>query len=81
MFHRLSDVDLFMLSGYASFAACVVTVWTIPETTTLDLFESDRKWLMILEGRKGEYDGAANKTEYLSLYERNKRRHQYSYGA
>ena len=81
MFHRLRDVDLFMLSGYASFAACVVTVWTIPETTTLDLYESDRKWLMILEGRKGEYDGAANKPEYLSLYERNKRRHQYFYGA
>ena len=74
LFHHLSEVDMFLLSGYASFAACIVTIWTIPETTSLDLYETDRKWRMILEGRKGEYEGAANSPEYLSLFERSKLR-------
>ena len=66
------DVDLFLICGYASFFACLITVWTIPETNSLDLLEVDRKWRMTLEGRKGEYSGAANHPDYLSMYERNK---------
>ena len=76
MFHHFAAVDLFLISGYASIAACVITVWTIPETTSLDLYETDRKWRMTLEGKKGDYEGAANKPEFMSLYERNKVRHE-----
>ena len=66
------DVDLFLLSGYASFLACIISVWTIPETTGLDLLEIDRKWRMTLEGRKKDYTGAANHPKFLSMYERHK---------
>jgi hypothetical protein len=72
LFNYVDDLDMFLLSGYASFAACAVTFWTIPETTGLDLYETDRKWRMILDGRKGEYQGDANHPKFLSFYERNK---------
>jgi hypothetical protein len=51
-----------------------VTFWTIPETTGLDLYETGRKfkWCMILDGRKGEYQGDANHPKFLSYYERMK---------
>jgi hypothetical protein len=72
LFHRISADDMFLVSGYACFAALAVTIWTIPESTGLDLHELDRKWIMILEGRKGEYIGAANDPKHLSIYERTK---------
>ena len=73
LFQRVdNDLDMFLLSGYASFLACAVTYWTIPETTGLDLHENDRKWHMILAGRKAEYQGAANHPAYLSVYERHR---------
>jgi hypothetical protein len=68
----LSSEMLFLYSGYASFLACLVTFWTLPETSTLDLLEVDRKWHLILQGRKGDYKGDANLPQYLSFYERQK---------
>jgi len=65
-----NNLDLFLLSGYASFAACLITFGTIPETLGLDLLEVDKKWRMILEGKKGEYQGDANHPKFLSHYER-----------
>ena len=73
LFHHVSDVEMFLISGYASFAACAITFWTLPETTGLDLYELDRKWRMTLDGRKREYQGDANHPNYLSFYERKKR--------
>lgn len=70
LFNYSDEVQLFLISGYASFAACILTFITIPETTTLDLYEIDRKWRMILDGRKAEYEGLANSPEHLSYYER-----------
>jgi len=70
LFQRLGELDMFLLSGYASFLACAVTYWTIPETAGLDLYENDRKWHLILAGRVAEYQGAANRPEHLSVYER-----------
>jgi len=67
-----NDLDLFLLSGYASFVACLVTFCTIPETLGLDLYEIDKKWRMILEGRKADYKGDANHPKFLSYYERSK---------
>jgi hypothetical protein len=69
LFHNVGDVNMFLLSGYASFVACVVTFWTIPDTAGLDLYEFDRKWRMILNGREGEYEGPANQPEFISLHE------------
>jgi hypothetical protein len=71
MFNFLQrDADLFLLSGYTSFLACIITVWTIPETVGLDLLEIDRKWRMTLDGRKKDYTGPANHPDHLSMYER-----------
>jgi hypothetical protein len=71
-FNYIGDVDMFLVSGYASFAACVVTFWTIPDVTTLDLHEIDRLWSMTLDGRRAEYIGDASSPKYLSHYERTK---------
>jgi MFS family permease len=71
LFHHVEhDADLFLICGYASFAACLISLWTIPETNGLDLLEIDVKWRMTLEGRKGEYTGPANHPDHLSMYER-----------
>lgn len=78
LFNSLVDeMQLFLISGYCSFAAALITFLTIPETTLLDLYESDRKWRMILAGRKGDYSGPANQPEYLSYIER--RKHGYEW--
>jgi MFS family permease len=72
LFNYVSGVQMFLISGYASFAACFITFVAIPETSTLDLYEIDRRWRMIIDGRKMDYDGPANNPEHLSFYERSK---------
>jgi MFS family permease len=48
-FHHVSnDLDLFLLSGYASFIAAIVTYWFIPETRGHDLAENDRYWTFLV---------------------------------
>jgi hypothetical protein len=71
LFNFISEKQLFLFSGYASFIACCITFMTIPETTTLDLYEIDKQWRMILNGRKFDYEGPANDPKHLSFYERN----------
>lgn len=71
MFNFVSEKGLFLFSGYASFIACCITFMTIPETTTLDLYEIDKQWRMILDGKKFEYEGPASDPKHLSFYERN----------
>lgn len=67
-----TTTNLFLWSGYASFTAAVITFCTIPETTDLNLYETDRRWRMILEGRKADYVGEATMPKYLSFYEQQK---------
>jgi len=79
-----SDPDLFLLSGYASLVAGIVTFYTIPETSGLDLSEMDRKWHSIRQGKRNEYHGSANHPRFLSYYERqrwssNDHRHRQQY--
>ena len=64
------DAQLFLISGYCCFIACIITFFTIPETTTLDLYELDQQWRMILTGKKGDYVGRACAPEHLSFLER-----------
>mmetsp|Transcript_27975 Transcript_27975/g.43479 ORF Transcript_27975/g.43479 Transcript_27975/m.43479 type:complete len:558 (+) Transcript_27975:302-1975(+) len=71
-FNYVTDASMFLICGYSCFLAFLVTTLTIPETTTLDLFEVDVKWHMIISGKKGLYDGPANLPEYSSYYERKK---------
>lgn len=72
MFNFVGERELFLLSGYASFAASLITFLTIPETTTLDLYEIDKQWRSILNDET--YEGAATDPKYLSFYERNQKR-------
>lgn len=71
LFNFITEKQLFLFSGYASFIACCITFMTIPETTTLDLYEIDKQWRMILDGKKFDYEGPANDPKHLSFYERN----------
>ncbi|KAL7580292.1 hypothetical protein ACA910_013022 [Epithemia clementina (nom. ined.)] len=64
-----SDLDMFLLSGYASLVAGAVTFWTIPESLGLPLEELDQKWKSMIENKP--YHGPANQAKYLSVYERN----------
>jgi len=68
-----TDSALFLISGYTSFAAAIFTFLTIPDLTTLDLYEIDKQWRMILNGSEYEYDGAAVDPRHLSYLERRKR--------
>lgn len=77
LFGYVDEMHLFLISGYCSFAAALITFLTIPETSTLDLYEFDRKWRMILAGRKAQYAGPAIQPEYLSYIER--RKHGYEW--
>ena len=70
MFNYLSDAGMFLVSGYCSFLACLVTFMTIPESSTLDLHELDKKWILTLGGRIEEYRGEANEFRHISTWER-----------
>ena len=72
LFNYTKEVDMFLISGYTSFVACVITIWAIPETRKLDLKELDKQWLMALEGKRHQYSGPANSADFLSLFEKNK---------
>jgi len=72
LFNYIGDKELFLVSGYASFAASLITFLTIPETTTLDLYEIDKQWHNILGGET--YEGPAVTPKHLSFYERNHHR-------
>jgi MFS family permease len=65
-----NDADLFLMCGYASFIACLLTFFTIPDTTNMDLLEIDRKWRMAANGVDENYNGPANDPRFLSFYER-----------
>jgi hypothetical protein len=72
-----SELDLFLLAGYASLAACAVTYWTIPETSGLDLPELDVLWGLILTGRPQDYRGPATQATFFSHYERHYHHHHH----
>ena len=72
LFNFCTERDLFLFSGYASFAASFITFLTIPETMSLDLYEIDKQWHAVL--RDERYEGPATDPKYLSFYERNQNR-------
>ena len=72
LFNFCTERELFLFSGYASFAASLITFLTIPETTSLDLYEIDKQWHAVL--RDERYEGPATDPKYLSFYERNQNR-------
>lgn len=75
-FHKLdqnNQAGLFWICGVCSFLAAGITFCCIPDTTTLDLYELDREWRMVVDGRDGEYVGPAVDVQHLSFWERRRR--------
>ena len=77
VFHRISnEIDLFLLSGYMSFVAAIITYWFVPETLGHDLRENDQHWEHIVtsyldnssDGTVGD-DYLHQNPLYLSVYE------------
>lgn len=68
MFNYLTENQMFLISGYCSFLALFITFLTVPESSTLDLHELDKKWRLIL--RDKDYYGPANEYRHLSVWER-----------
>jgi len=70
------DGMLFWISGLCSFVAAVITLICIPDTTTLDLYELDKEWRMLVDDNSNggatseRYSGPAVNGEHLSLWER-----------
>jgi hypothetical protein len=70
VFNHLSESGMFLISGYCSFLAWLVTWITIPESATLDLHQIDQKWRLALAGKVHDYRGAANDFRHMSTWER-----------
>jgi len=70
LFHFATESGMFFICGWCALMAYAVTFVTIPDVTTLDLFEIDKKWLLAMDGREKEYVGPASHEEYLSYYEK-----------
>jgi MFS family permease len=67
------DVTLFIISGICCFIAGVISMYTLPESKGLDLYEIDKKWHLTLQGKQDTYVGPASAPPYLSFYERRQR--------
>jgi len=70
LFNYTNDVHIFLISGYTSLLACLITFFFIPESCGLDLFELDRKWNMIVYGNEREYRGPVDSPHFCSLFEK-----------
>lgn len=69
-FSHMTKPEIFWISGVCGIAGVIVTVLFVPDVTTLDLIEIDKKWALTKVGRDSEYKGAAVDPQYLSLWER-----------
>ncbi|GIL71055.1 hypothetical protein Vretifemale_1695 [Volvox reticuliferus] len=70
VFNLVSDRAKFWISAFCGLAGVILTFFTIPDITGLDLREGDRRWLAILDGNHGYYHGEAVNPKYLSIFER-----------
>jgi len=62
---------MFFLSGISSFLGAIATVILVPDLNGMDLFELDRRWRLIRDGRVRDYYGEADDGRFLSYWERN----------
>jgi len=70
LFHYVNGGQMFFICGYCSLLGALITYITLPETVGLDLNEVDKRWGMIRQGRKDDYDGPAVDPAALSFYEK-----------
>ncbi|KAG2425952.1 hypothetical protein HXX76_013325 [Chlamydomonas incerta] len=70
VFGLVDNRTKFWISAFCGLAGVILTFITIPDVTTLDLREGDRRWLAILDGHHDMYHGEAVNPKNLSLVER-----------
>lgn len=62
--------DTFIVCAVCGILGLILTTVFVPDVTELDLSEMDKRWGMIVEGKKDEYHGEAVNPAYLSVYEK-----------
>ncbi|EFJ43350.1 proton/phosphate symporter [Volvox carteri f. nagariensis] len=70
VFNLVDNRAKFWISAFCGLAGIILTFFTIPDITGLDLREGDRRWLAILDGHHDYYHGEAVNPRYLSVVER-----------
>jgi len=65
----LSSHKRFWIVTWLGLAGFVLTILFVPDTTSLDLREQERRWKYIREGRADEYHGIAIHPRHLSMWE------------
>ena len=75
-FAHMSTATTFNVSALCGVVGALVTLLFIPDVTSLDLSEIDKKWRKTRAGLEHEYSGAASEPQYMSFYERFVLQHQ-----
>ena len=70
VYNYLETDEIFKLVPWFGLAGAILTWLFLPDTTGLDLKESERRWKYIREGRPQDYHGIAVHPKHLSLWER-----------
>jgi hypothetical protein len=69
IFHKLSTPAIFLLSAACGLIGALVTWLFVPDVTTLDMKELDKRWASLRAGGPA-YSGPAVDPKYLSVWER-----------
>ena len=70
MYNYITTQQVFYVVPWFGLFGAAITFLFLPDTTGLDLFEQERRWRCIRDGREHEYHGAAVHPKHLSLWER-----------
>jgi MFS family permease len=70
IYDRYSTQKIFYIVPWFGLLGALVTFLFLPDTTSLDLKEQERRWYFIREGREQDYHGVAIHPKHLSLWER-----------
>lgn len=70
LYNYVTTEQKFMILPWFGLGGMVLTVLFLPDTTSLDLKEQERRWTYIRQGRELEYHGVAVHPRHLSLWER-----------
>ncbi len=70
VFHHMSTPAIFKLSALCGLVGACVTMLFVPDVTTLDLTELDKRWASLCSGDDDEYTGPAVDPAHLSMWER-----------
>jgi len=70
LYNYIDNHTKFWVVTWFGLAGWILTVLFVPDTTGLDLWEQERYWKFVCEGRQADYHGVAVHPTHLSLWER-----------